>query len=107
MSTCREIIEPILKGSTISGDISSSTESLENLDFFLLFYVDRRRPIRIDKGDMILTEAGAYNWVIESERTKVMDAGQYYGEVCLVNGGVLIKKYKAFVLGESESAKQL
>ena len=108
MSNCLDIItEPIQKGSTISGDISSDTEDLTALEFFLLFYVDRRKPVKISKSEMTLAESGAYNWALTSQVTKNMDAGQYIMELCLSNGGVTIKKEQVFVLEESESAKEL
>lgn len=99
--------DPILKGSTISGTITSDSADLEAIDFFLLFYVDRRKPTKIAKSDMSLAEANVYNWSLASQVTAGMDSGQHIGELCLENSGVIIKRFEAFSLEDSESAKFL
>lgn len=87
-------------GDTISGQVEGA--NLDEIDFFLLFYVEMRTPVKITKAQMTKVADNIYNWAISSATSKTMNEGLNIGELCL-KGNVSILKFNAFYMADDKS----
>lgn len=98
-------LETFFLGDTISGQVEGA--NLDSIDFFLLFYVERRTPVKITKAEMTKAADNTYNWAISSATSKTMNEGLNIGELCLKNGDVSILKFNAFYMADDKSKTYL
>lgn len=95
----------VYRGEDISASISGT--DLATIDFFLLFYVERRNYIKIEKADMIQADLTTYNFIISSLVSKGMDLGQHMVELWRVPELKRMKKAQAFFMKDSQGKKEV
>lgn len=98
---CESQLTRLFRGATICGLVEGA--NLDANNFFILFYVDRRKALKIAKSDMIKADANKYSWVITSELSAKMDLGIHYCEICIENNTTDIAKSQAFFIEDSKS----
>lgn len=99
---CESQLTRLFRGATISGLVEGA--NLDANNFFILFYVDRRKALKIAKSDMVKADVNKYSWVITSELSAKMDLGTHIWEMCIENNDTDIgKKKQAFFMEDSLS----
>lgn len=101
---CESILE-VAQGTTISGNITGS--NLDDVDFFLLFYVGSKGTTKVSKSEMTMVEPNSYNWIILPEISKNMSSGITTCELWLVNAHTAEITFTAFNMLSTRGKNEL
>ena len=93
------------RGTDIQASINGA--DLATIDFFLLFFVDRRKYIKVSKSQMTQATLTKYTFTIPAATTKTMDLGQHIMELWRENGLKDMEPVNVFFMKDSQGKKEV
>lgn len=94
------------RGADIQASLNGA--DLSTIDFFLIFYVERRNAfIKVEKSEMIQASSTKYTFTIPSETTKNMELGQYVMEMWRINGTNDMEPVNVFFMKDSKGKTEV